>query len=151
MIKKMDKLKITKIIKEKYGSIAISEGLSCCSNSSCCGSFLTNDEITKSIGYSVRELKIAPDSNLGLGCGNSLEMVNINEGDIILDLGCGAGFDSFIAAQKVGNSGKVIGVDITEKMILKAQANAEKYNFRNVEFMVGDIENLPIPDRSVDK
>lgn len=117
----MDKKKMTSIIQEKYGLIARSSGSSCCSDSSCCSSFFSNEEISKSIGYSPGDLKLVPESNLGLGCGNPLALVKINEGDIVLDLGSGAGFDTFIAAQKVGMSGKVIGIDITEEMISKAK------------------------------
>jgi ubiquinone/menaquinone biosynthesis C-methylase UbiE len=87
---------------------------------------------------------------LGLGCGNPVAIGKIKEGDIVLDLGSGAGFDCFLAAQKVGDSGKVIGVDMTEEMIEKARANAEKYNYKNVEFRLGEIEKLPINDGSVD-
>lgn len=147
----MDKKDITKIIQEKYGSIAKTDNSSCCgSNASCCGSSLKNEDISKSIGYTFGEISLVPDANLGLGCGNPLAFVNIKEGDVVLDLGCGAGFDSFIAAQKVGESGKVIGIDITEEMIHKAQSNAEKYNYTNVEFKLGDIEDLPIDDNLID-
>lgn len=147
----MDKKDLTKIIQEKYGSIAKNESSSCCgSNSSCCGSLLTNEDISKSIGYTFGEISLVPDANLGLGCGNPLAFVKIKESDIVLDLGSGAGFDSFIAAQKVGENGKVIGIDITEEMIQKAQANAKTHNYTNVEFKLGDIENLPIEDNSID-
>lgn len=147
----MDKRDLTKIIQQKYGSIAKKENSSCCgSNSSCCGSLLTNEDISKSIGYSISEMSLVPDANLGLGCGNPLAFVKIKEGDIVLDLGSGAGFDSFIAAHKVGKSGKVIGVDITEGMVQKAKSNAKKYNYNNVEFKLGDIEDLPIKKNSID-
>lgn len=147
----MDKKKVTRIIQEKYGSIAMSGSSSCCSDSSCCGSLLSNEDISKSIGYSFGELNMVPESNLGLGCGNPLAYVKINEGDVVLDLGSGAGFDAFIAAQRVGMSGKVIGIDITEEMISKARENAKKYNYENVEFKLGDIEQLPLADCSIDK
>lgn len=146
----MDKNKVTRIVKEKYGSIAKSGGSNCCSESSCCGSQLTNEDVSKSIGYTFRELNLVPEANLGLGCGNPLALVNINEGDVVLDLGSGAGLDAFIAAKKVGRSGKVIGIDITEEMIYKAKENAKKYNYNNIEFKLGDIEQLPLTDCSVD-
>lgn len=147
----MDKNKLTKIIQERYGSIAKSGSSSCCSESFCCGSLLSNEEISKSIGYSFEELNLVPETNLGLGCGNPLALVKVNQGDVVLDLGSGAGLDAFIAAKKVGSSGKVIGIDITEEMVFKANENAKKYNYNNIEFQIGDIEQLPLRDHSVDK
>jgi ubiquinone/menaquinone biosynthesis C-methylase UbiE len=86
---------------------------------------------------------------MGLGCGNPTAFAEIRPGDVVLDLGSGAGFDSFLAAEKVGNSGKVIGVDMTQEMLEKAKANAVKYGYSNVEFRFGDIEALPVEDKSV--
>lgn len=91
-------------------------------------------DLSRSIGYNEDELKAVPDANLGLGCGNPTAFAELKHGDVVLDLGSGAGFDSFLAAQKVGDSGKVIGVDMTPEMIEKAQANALKYGYSNVEF-----------------
>jgi len=108
------------------------------------------EAISRAIGYSEAEMGIVPEANLGLGCGNPTAFSEIKEGDTVLDLGSGAGFDSFLAVKKVGEKGKVIGVDMTEEMINKAKENATKYNYKNVEFRLGDIENLPVDDSSVD-
>ena len=102
------------------------------------------------MGYSEEEINLVPEANLGLGCGNPLALVEIKSGEIVLDLGSGAGFDAFLAAKKVGNDGKVIGVDMTNEMIEKARANAKKHGYENVEFKLGDIESLPLEDDSVD-
>ncbi len=93
---------------------------------------------------------MVPEANLGLGCGNPTALGNINEGDVVLDLGSGAGFDCFLAAKKVSASGRVIGVDITEEMINKAESLAAKYGVDNVAFRLGDIENLPVESGSID-
>jgi len=140
--------KIKQIVKKHYGKIATGGG-SCCSSCGC-GSNDENERISKSIGYSDQEIKSVPDANLGLGCGNPTGMGEIKDGDVVLDLGSGAGFDCFLAAKKVGESGRVIGVDMSEEMIEKAKANAEKYNYKNVEFRLGDIEKLPVEDNSID-
>jgi len=138
---------IKKIVKDKYAEIAGSgSGCGCtcgCGNQS-------NEQIAKSIGYSDEEIGSVSDANLGLGCGNPVAMSQIKEGDVVLDLGSGAGFDCFLAAQRVGESGKVIGVDMTEEMIERAKENAEKYNYKNVEFRLGEIEKLPVEDNSID-
>lgn len=110
----------------------------------------SNNRIAEEIGYSSEEIKQAEGANLGLGCGNPVALGKIKAGDIVLDLGCGAGFDCFIAAKKVGEAGKVIGVDMTKEMIVKAQEIAHKRGIKNVEFVVGEIENLPVADNSVD-
>ena len=115
-----------------------------------CDGTLDSEQISKAIGYSDDEMKTVPDANLGLGCGNPTALGEIKEGDVVLDLGSGAGFDCFLAAKKVGYSGKVIGVDMTEEMIEKARKNAEQYGYKNVEFRFGDIEDLPVDDNSVD-
>jgi SAM-dependent methyltransferase len=134
---------IKNIVKDKYKDIAI--------NNSSCGCGCSNAKnISKSIGYSEEELKIVGEANLGLGCGNPLAFGRIKEGDIVLDLGSGAGIDAILAAKRVGEKGKVIGVDMTEEMIEKAKENAKKQNITNVEFLLGEIENLPLKDNSVD-
>ncbi|GAG82619.1 unnamed protein product, partial [marine sediment metagenome] len=102
------------------------------------------------IGYSDDEINNFSDANLGLGCGNPTAFGEIRNGDVVLDLGSGAGFDCFIAAKKVGDLGKVIGVDMTLNMIKKAEDNAKKYGFNNVEFRIGDIDNLPVENNSID-
>ncbi len=123
----------------------------CCSGSPCGGSSNLAQGISKKIGYTEEELKAVPDgANLGLGCGNPVALASLQEGEVVLDLGSGAGFDSFLAARKVGKKGKVIGVDMTPEMIEKARENAQKGNYLNVEFKLGDIENLPVADKSID-
>lgn len=139
--------KIKQIVRKHYGKIVTGGG---CCNSCGCNSESDNEQISKSIGYSDQEIKSVSDANLGLGCGNPTGMGEIKEGDVVLDLGSGAGFDCFLAAKKVGETGKVIGVDMTEEMIDKAKINAKKYGYKNVEFRMGDIENLPIDDNSID-
>ncbi len=134
---------IKKIVKESYRKIAI-EGSGCgcsCNNSK---------DISKSIGYSDDAIAIGEGANLGLGCGNPIAVSKIKQGDIVLDLGGGAGFDCFLASKKVGKDGKVIGVDMTEEMIGKAKLNAEKIGVKNVEFVLGEIEDLPIKNNSID-
>ncbi len=142
----MDEVEIRKTVREAYGAIAESRG-SCCSTS--CGP--DSKEFAKSIGYSEDELASLPDgANLGLSCGNPTALASLKEGEIVLDLGSGAGFDCFVAAPKVGPSGKIIGVDMTPAMLETARENARKGGFSNVEFRLGEIENLPVADNSVD-
>lgn len=139
----MKEKKIKKIVKDSYSEIAKEESCSCCG--------LQSDvDLAKSIGYSDEEIAMAAEANLGLGCGNPVALSNIQEGDVVLDLGSGAGFDAFLAAKKVGESGKVIGVDFTEDMIKRSRELADKYGFKNVEFRLGDIEDLPFENESVD-
>lgn len=142
----MKKEEIKKIVKEGYGNIARQNSCGCGCNS--INEF--DKQIAKSIGYSDEEITAAPDANMGLGCGNPFALGRIMEGDIVLDLGSGAGFDCFLASRKTGLSGKVIGVDMTEGMIAKARENAKKYNYGNVEFRLGDIEELPVESDSID-
>lgn len=138
---------IKKIVREGYSKIA---DKGCCGSNYSCDCKKNNKDISKSIGYSQEEIKKFSEANLGLGCGNPVALSNISEGDIVLDLGSGAGFDAFIARQKVGEKGKVIGVDITPKMIEKAKNIAQTRGYKNVEFRLGDIEKLPIEDESID-
>jgi len=139
----MEKNNIKKIVKDAYSQIAV--------NGSGCGCSCNKAKnISKSIGYTDEELKIVGKANLGLGCGNPLAFGKIREGDIVLDLGSGAGIDAILAAKKVGPNGKVIGVDMTEEMIEKAKENAKKVGVENVEFLLGEIENLPVKDNFVD-
>jgi ubiquinone/menaquinone biosynthesis C-methylase UbiE len=103
------------------------------------------------LGYSAEDAATAPEaSNLGLGCGNPLAIASLKHGQVVLDLGSGAGFDCFLAARAVGQNGKVIGVDMTHEMLSKARENAQKNGFNNVEFRLGEIEALPVADNSVD-
>ena len=138
--------KIKKIVKESYGKIAEQSKCSC----SCNQKNYDNEQLAKSIGYSETEISTVPDANLGLGCGNPTALGEIKEGMTILDLGSGAGFDCFLAAKKVGEYGRVIGVDMTKEMIIKSRKNAIKYGYKNVEFKLGEIEKLPIEDNSID-
>jgi arsenite methyltransferase len=134
-----------KTVREQYGRIAES-GLSCCGGATC-----APEIIGEKLGYSQEELNKVPEgSNLGLGCGNPTAIASLKEGEVVLDLGAGAGFDCFLAAEKVGKTGKVIGVDMTPEMLKKAKNNAETSGFENVEFRLGEIENLPIADSYVD-
>jgi SAM-dependent methyltransferase len=142
---------IKEIVKEGYGKIAVQEGSCCGPASSCCGSADLTQNISRKIGYSEEEIKGVPEgSNLGLGCGNPVALASLREGETVLDLGSGAGFDCFLAANKVGEKGKVIGVDMTPEMVKKANENAKNNNYENVEFRLGDIEKLPVGDGSID-
>jgi SAM-dependent methyltransferase len=117
----------------------------------CCDPKEIATDIGKKIGYSEDELRNVPeDANLGIGCGNPTGLASIKKGETILDLGSGAGFDCFLASKETGETGKVIGVDITPEMVAQAKKNAEKGKYKNVEFKVGEIENLPIESNSID-
>jgi len=137
-------------VREGYAKVA-TQRTSCCGPSACgCGAPAAKD-ISKIIGYSDQEMNTVPDgANLGLGCGNPVAIASLKEGEVVLDLGSGAGFDAFLAAAKVGKSGRVIGVDMTPEMIAKARVNAQKGGYENVEFRQGEIEKLPVADNSVD-
>jgi len=141
---------IKNIIKEEYGQIAKTSAQSGCGSCGC-SSNMTVQRQSGEMGYSEDEMTAVPDgSNLGLGCGNPTAIASLKEGDVVLDLGSGAGFDVFLAAKKVGQTGKAIGVDMTDEMLKNARDNAKKGGFTNVEFKKGDIENLPLDDNSVD-
>ncbi len=142
---KQDTLK--KAVRERYGAIADNRAASCCGGSvssvSCGGS--------QSLGYEQVSLDELPDgADLGLGCGNPTALASIKEGEVVLDLGSGAGIDCFLAAKQVGSSGRVIGVDMTAQMLEKARVNAEKGGYQNVEFRLGEAEHLPVADSSID-
>jgi arsenite methyltransferase len=144
----MEEEKIKKIVREGYARVAKTE-VSC--SSSCCGSADTQSEISKKIGYSEEELRSVPEgADLGLGCGNPVALASLKEGETVVDLGSGVGLDYFLAANKVGAKGRVIGVDMTPEMIDRARENARKGNYRNVEFRLGEIENLPVADNTAD-
>lgn len=139
----MNKTETKKIVKEAYGEIARGKGG--------CGCGPDAAELARSIGYSDEELHAIPDdANLGLSCGNPTALASLKEGEVVLDLGSGAGFDCFLAASRVGPTGKVIGVDMTPEMVEKARDNATKNKVDNVEFRLGEIENLPLEDNSID-
>jgi len=141
---------IKKIVREGYAK-AVTKNSSCCSSDSCCSGTGQAKNISKIVGYSDSEMNAVPEgANLGFGCGNPVALASLKEGDVVLDLGSGAGFDAFLSAQRVGKTGRVIGVDMTPEMIEKAQANAKKGSYTNVEFRLGEIEKLPVEDSSVD-
>ena len=142
----MESAEIKETIRQTYSNVA-DQGCGCDCG---CGPSIGNADASLQVGYSSDDVSVVPDANLGLGCGNPTALGRINEGEAVLDLGSGAGFDSFLAANKVGDAGKVIGVDMTENMISKAMANARKYNYSNVEFRLGDIEDIPVADDSMD-
>jgi arsenite methyltransferase len=146
----MDSKKIKKIVQEGYGKIARQERSGCGCGGGCCGS-PSADTASRKIGYSGEDLASVPEgANLGLGCGNPVALASIREGETVLDLGSGAGFDSFLAAARTGEHGRVIGVDMTPDMIARARKNAEKSGYANVEFRLGEIDSLPVEDGSVD-
>ena len=143
--------KIKKVVREGYAKIAKRDSSCCNPATPCCGGTDLAQNISTRIGYTEEELKTVPEgANLGLGCGNPVALASLREGETVLDLGSGAGFDCFLAANKVGETGRVIGVDMTPEMVEKARENARKGNYENVEFRLGEIENLPLADNSVD-
>ena len=140
------------LVMEKYAAIAKGASGGCAP--SCCGGsspLVSIADLGKALDYTEKDLSLAPgEANLGLGCGNPISRAALKPGETVLDLGSGAGFDAFLAAKPVGESGKVIGVDMTPEMVQKARANAEKLNISNVDFRLGEIEKLPVLDSSVD-
>lgn len=147
----MRKEEIRKAVRDRYGKIANKTSECCLPSASCCGDENTAGKIGKKIGYSPEDIQSVPDgANLGLGCGNPIALVSLREGETVIDLGSGAGFDCFLAAKKVGKSGRVIGVDMTSEMLDKAKENARKGSYENVEFRLGEIENLPAADNIAD-
>jgi SAM-dependent methyltransferase len=135
-------------VRERYARAA-AESEPCC-GSDCCGEGSAEDT-SRAVGYSARELAEVPDdANLGLGCGNPTALASLRPGEIVLDLGSGAGIDCFLAAREVGETGRVIGVDMTPQMVSRARANAEEGGYSNVEFRLGEIEALPVADGTVD-
>jgi len=148
-------LKIKDKVKKNYTKVVTKEENSCGCGSSCCGDSenekVKAKELAAKMDYSSEELgSTFAEANYGLGCGNPGAIAELKPGETVLDLGCGAGFDVFLAARKVGEDGKVIGVDMTEAMIEKAKENARKNKIDNVEFILGEIEELPLADNSVD-
>lgn len=151
-------------VRERYGSVAV-EGQGCCGPSSCgCGpeeptkhgegdgaTAAVADRIGRAVGYDESELAAVPEgANLGLGCGNPVAMASLSPGETVVDLGAGAGFDCFLAAERVGPSGKVVGVDMTPEMVERARANQAQNGADNVEFRLGEIEALPVADGEAD-
>jgi SAM-dependent methyltransferase len=146
----MEKSRIRKYVRDRYAGIARDGGSCCAPKSSCCAESAA-ESLSRKIGYSEEEMNVVPEgANLGLGCGNPIALASLKEGETVLDLGSGAGFDCFLAARAVGPKGRVIGVDMTPEMIDKSRENARKSGFGNVEFRLGEIEHLPAADNSVD-
>jgi len=147
----MKKEEIKEAVKRGYSEIA-QQGSSCCApGNPRCGGTVPAQAISRKMGYSDEEIKAVPEgANLGLGCGNPVALASIKEGDVVVDFGSGAGFDCFLAASKVGRQGRVIGVDMTPEMVMKARENARKGGYLNVEFRLGEIENLPVEDNLAD-
>ncbi len=146
-------LEIRESIRKNYAEVASKGSVGgCCSGGcSCDDDPFDITEASFKIGYSEEDLTNAPlEANMGLGCGNPIAIASIKEGETVLDLGCGGGFDCFLAARQVGETGYVIGVDMTPDMITLARTNAEKGGYPNVDFRLGEIEHLPVADSSVD-
>jgi arsenite methyltransferase len=149
----MENKKIKEHVKKRYSEIVKAECSSCssgcCSSSSCCSS--PPKYVAWKVGYSPDDLESVPeDSVLGLGCGNPVALASLKQGETVLDLGSGGGIDVFLAAKKVGPTGKVIGVDMTKEMVERAEAIASNHGYKNVEFRLGEIESLPVEDETVD-
>ncbi len=149
---------IKKNVREAYGKVARERG-SCCppsqpsgsSPSSCCSKDESDDSASKVVGYTAAELSTLPEgADMGLGCGNPVALASLKEGETVLDLGSGPGMDCLLAAVRVGKKGRVIGVDMTPDMLDRARENAAKGDYSNVEFRLGEIENLPVADNIVD-
>jgi len=140
-----EKDEVRQVVRALYSHAAES---GCCGPSCCSG---PNPDLSHQLGYTAEEIDAVPEgANLGLGCGNPQAIAALKQGEVVLDLGSGAGFDCFLAARQVGESGHVIGVDMTPEMLSKARANAANNDYRNVEFRLGEIEHLPVADNSVD-
>jgi arsenite methyltransferase len=166
-----EKEKIREAVRERYGKLA-GEGVNsskalpiapCCGTpeastktgaaASCCssGSGVSLDQISSALGYGKEDIQSVPEgANMGLGCGNPVALASLKTGETVVDLGCGGGFDCFLASKEVGETGKVIGVDMTPEMIKKARENAQKTGVGNIEFRLGEIEHLPVADNSAD-
>jgi len=152
---KTDKKSVKRVVKSGYARIAKGGSSSCGPVTTCCcgggEASMTVKDIGKAIGYSSKEMSAVPSgANLGLGCGNPTALAALKKGETVLDLGSGAGFDCFLAANRVGDKGHVIGVDMTPEMLERAKENAKKGGFGNVEFRQGDIEDLPVEDCLID-
>ena len=157
IIKSEQEQKIHELVREGYAKIAQDTSAGCCGPGvSCCGSAPQDaDLLARELGYSIEELKSLPGgANMGLSCGNPAALAALKEGEVVLDLGSGGGFDVFIAGRKVGSRGRAIGVDMTPEMLAKARRNAVNFHSDtgsdNVEFRLGEIEHLPVADNSVD-
>jgi SAM-dependent methyltransferase len=150
----MDDSEIKELVRARYGTVAAGSGDACCAPAtSCCGPATPESAADKArrMGYSEAELAAIPDgANLGLGCGNPQAIAALKPDEVVIDLGSGAGFDCFLAAEQVGAAGRVIGVDMTHEMLAKARANAARIGADNVEFRLGELEHLPVADNTAD-
>ena len=148
----IDHNKVHDLVRETYGKVATNQTTGCApATGGCCDSEPPTGTSADKLGYSPDEISALPDgADLGLGCGNPQAIASLKPGETVLDLGCGAGFDCFLASCSVGPTGRVIGVDMTPEMLTKARSNAAKSNTGNVEFRLGQIENLPVADKSID-
>lgn len=135
---------------ENYRKVAVSKTSGCgCSTSSCCQN--QDERASSALGYSANDLAVVPEgADMGLGCGNPQAIAALKSGETVLDLGCGGGFDCFLASRAVGDQGLVIGVDMTPEMIVQARSNAEKNGYTNVSFRLGELEHLPVADGIID-
>ncbi len=152
-MEKKSKNKMREFVMESYKEVALSDSSCGCSSTGCCSSSATDElfSVSEAMGYSELEYINVPEgSNMGLGCGNPLAIASLKQGETVLDLGSGGGFDCFLSSKRVGKTGKVIGVDMTPEMISKARENAEKGGFTNTDFRLGEIEHLPVADSTVD-
>ncbi len=142
---------VREIVQKSYADVA-TKGTSCCGGGEPCDTHGMPVQImTDRLGYTQEDLQNVPEgSNMGLGCGNPQAIAALQPGEVVLDLGCGGGFDCFLAAKRVGDRGQVIGVDMTPEMVRTARENAAKGNYRNVDFRLGEIEHLPVADGTVD-
>jgi len=151
-VENLSKNKIRETVMESYKEVALADSCGC-GPSDCCSPSDSNQlaSVSEAMGYSDEEYNNVPEgSNMGLGCGNPQAIASLVEGETVLDLGSGGGFDAFLSAKSVGETGKIIGVDMTPEMVSKARENAEKGEFTNVDFRLGEIENLPVADSTVD-
>jgi SAM-dependent methyltransferase len=150
----MDDAQIKEMVRARYGGIAAQANEeSCCAPAaaSCCGPETASHDKARRMGYSEAELASVPEgANLGLGCGNPQAIAALQPGEIVVDLGSGAGFDCFLAARQVGDGGRVIGIDMTHEMLKNARDNAALVGAANVEFRLGELEHLPIADNTAD-
>jgi len=154
----MNPEQIREDVRARYGAIAAGTATLCCSPTpaaqpSCCGGDTGPDidELARRMGYGAEDLAAVGDgANLGLGCGNPQAIADMRPGEVVVDLGSGAGFDCFLAARQVGATGRAIGIDMTAEMLQKARANAVRLELNNVEFRLGEIEHLPIADGTAD-
>jgi arsenite methyltransferase len=146
----MDPQTLKTAVRDRYAGV-VTQRQSCCGPTASCGCATDPGDMSLTLGYQPEDLAEVPaGANLGLGCGNPVALASLRAGETVLDLGSGAGFDAFLAAKRVGSAGRVIGVDMTPEMVARAAALAEAHGYAQVEFRLGDIEALPLPDASVD-